>query len=146
MLEWGTAKSTSSSCVLVSLPPPRWLGMIGDTPDCRPAAGAVLAPPAAGHRPPDTLLVVVHCDNDRTPGTPRATLGSRARARWRRCALQVLALAVASLDRTRTSGGCGSCGWGIAERLNSAIAPGRNTRQCVDPPNWKKPSSSPLPT
>ena len=49
----------------------------------------------------------------------------------------VAALAVASLDRTRTIGAEGSCGWGIAVRLNSAMAPRRKTRQWVDPPNWK---------
>jgi len=43
-------------------------------------------------------------------------------------------LAVASFERTSTNGASGSCGWGNAARLKSAIAPGRKTRQCVEPP------------
>ncbi len=38
-------------------------------------------------------------------------------------------LAVASFERTSTSGALGSCGWGMAARVNSAIAPGRKTTQ-----------------
>ncbi len=53
---------------------------------------------------------------------------------------------MASQERTGTAEASGSCGRGSAARLNPAIAPGRNTRQCVEPPNWKKPSSSPLAT
>jgi len=46
-------------------------------------------------------------------------------------------VAVASLEPTCTSGGCGSWGWGMAGNAKSAMAPGRNTRQWVEPPNWK---------
>jgi len=45
------------------------------------------------------------------------------------CAGWALVLAMASLERTSMSGGWGSCGWGMAPSVNSAIAPGRNTRQ-----------------
>jgi len=44
-------------------------------------------------------------------------------------ASQATVLAVASFERTSISGALGSCGWGIAARANSAIAPGRKTRQ-----------------
>ena len=44
-------------------------------------------------------------------------------------ASQAAVLAVASFERTSISGALGSCGWGIAARANSAIAPGRKTRQ-----------------
>src|SRR5436305_223855 len=37
--------------------------------------------------------------------------------------------AAASRGPTSTSGGCGSCGWGIAARLKSRMTPGRKTRQ-----------------
>jgi hypothetical protein len=42
---------------------------------------------------------------------------------------QTAGLAVASFERTSISGALGSCGWGIAVRVNSAIAPGRKMRQ-----------------
>jgi hypothetical protein len=42
---------------------------------------------------------------------------------------QTAMLAMASFERTSTSGALRSCGWGIAARANSAIAPGRKTRQ-----------------
>jgi hypothetical protein len=42
---------------------------------------------------------------------------------------QTVVLARASFERTSTSGVWGSCGCGIAARANSAIAPGRKTRQ-----------------
>ena len=44
-------------------------------------------------------------------------------------ASQATVLAVASFERTSISGALGSCGWGMAARANSAIAPGRKTRQ-----------------
>ena len=42
---------------------------------------------------------------------------------------QTAVLAMASFERTSTSGALGSCGWGIAAKANSAIAPGQKTRQ-----------------
>jgi hypothetical protein len=42
---------------------------------------------------------------------------------------QTAVLAMASFERASTSGAWGSWGWGIAPRANSAIAPGRKTRQ-----------------
>ena len=50
---------------------------------------------------------------------------------------QTAVFAMASFERTSTSGALGSCGWGIAASANSAIAPGRKTRQWVEPPYWK---------
>ncbi|MBV9515438.1 MAG: acyltransferase [Mycobacteriaceae bacterium] len=44
-------------------------------------------------------------------------------------ASQALELAVASFERTSTSGALGSCGCGMAAREKSAIAPGRKTTQ-----------------
>jgi len=65
------------------------------------------------------------------------TAAPAVRARPARCApterglpfAQTVAFAVASLEQTSTSGASGSCGWGIAASVNSAIAPGRKTRQ-----------------
>jgi len=48
-----------------------------------------------------------------------------------------LSFAVAKWERTSTSGGWGSLGWGMAASVKSAIAPGRKTTQWVEPPNWK---------
>lgn len=45
--------------------------------------------------------------------------------------------AVASFERTRTWGVLGSFVRGMAESAKSPIAPGRKTRQYVEPPNWK---------
>ena len=44
---------------------------------------------------------------------------------------------VARRERTSTSGALGSWGWGIAVIAKSPITPGPNTRQWVEPPNWK---------
>jgi len=45
--------------------------------------------------------------------------------------------AVASAEFTRTRGAPGSPGSGTAWTLTSAMTSGRNTRQWLDPPNWK---------
>ncbi len=87
-----------------------------------------LAVPASGsaHAASDqAALARVHTgEGNRVPPWSRTTQSSR-RAQ----------AAVASLDRTRMIGASGSCGCGIAARLNSAIASRRKTRQWVEPPN-----------
>src|ERR1022692_86355 len=111
------------------------------------------SPPSAPRRlpasaTPDIRTAMTH----QTPAVgacrgPEPHIGARAPGQARTAAApQTAVLAIASLERTRTSGALGSCGWGIAARVNSAIAPGRKTRQCVEPPYWKYPSSSPFPT
>jgi hypothetical protein len=49
----------------------------------------------------------------------------------------LIVLAMASFERTRTWGALELCDWGIAAIAKPAIAPGRNARQYVEPPNWK---------